>query len=273
MIDVHSHILPGLDDGPHGWEQSLEMARWYVSVGCSEIVATPHHIPGGRWSPSAAQVRVTAQELQQRFDSSGISVRLHIGMEVGLDANLPALLHAEEILLLGPTAHLLVEAPWHQFPHGWEALFYRLFQKTQGIILAHPERCLALRLDAGLVRALIDQGVFFQGNCGSFMGAYGKDVQKTAFSLFNRGCFHLLALDFHYRDFLVMRKDDFLGTLERSLGRDPFRELIDTNPRRLLNGESPQPLQVRRGYSAKMPTKRGLLLRFLFGSGRSFFSC
>jgi protein-tyrosine phosphatase len=271
IIDVHSHILPGLDDGAKDLEESLEMARWYTSIGCHEIVATPHYIPNGRWMPSAVLVRETAAKLQAVIDSSGIPLRLHVGMEVGLDANLPTLLRKGEILTLGPSGYVLIEAPWQQFPHGWETLFYHLLQEVRGIVLAHPERCLALHLDAGLTRTLIDHGVLFQVNCGSLLGAYGKDVQKMAFSLFNQGCLHCFALDFHHRDFLVMRTKDLVGEVQRVLGPSCFFELMGNNPQRLLNGEIPPPLSSTCSHSVKRFLMRWRVPRFLLGGNRHFF--
>ena len=195
MLDVHTHVLPGVDDGPAAVEDSLEMGRIAAASGTTEMVATPHvtwDIP-----TTSAQVADGVAALQDRFDAEGIGVRLRTGGEVALSRGIE--LPDEELaaLRLGGGEWLLVECPLTANAAGFETLLGTLLARGHRILLAHPERSPGLQRDPAALGRLVDAGMLTQVTAGSLTGAFGRTVQQYAYQLVEAGLVHNVASDAH----------------------------------------------------------------------------
>jgi protein-tyrosine phosphatase len=116
MIDLHCHILPGIDDGPKTLYESLEMARIFEQAGYSHVVATPHAVPGTTWMPEPEEIRKQLAELNQAIVNEGINLKILPGMEIALDPLISELVDKGQVQTLAGTSYILIEPPFQRLP-------------------------------------------------------------------------------------------------------------------------------------------------------------
>lgn len=139
MIDLHCHILSGIDDGAADLSVSIEMARAFVMDGVAVVACTPHILPG-LYANSGPQIRAATARLQQTLDEEGIPLRLITGADNHITPNFVAELRAGHLLSLADTRYVLVEPPHHIVPPRMEDLFFNLLVAGYVPILTYPER-------------------------------------------------------------------------------------------------------------------------------------
>ena len=196
MIDLHSHILPGLDDGVRTLEASVDLARRAAESGVEAIAATPHVREDYPTSVEAMN-RVLA-EVRACIEFEHLPVRLLPGGEIGLeqlDVRRPEELRG--FGLGGNPAYLLVEAPYYGLPIDFEERLFRLRALEITPVLAHPERSPALRDDPELIRRIVGSGTLVQLTAGSLAGTEGRSALDAAVALVDAGLAHLAASDAH----------------------------------------------------------------------------
>jgi len=256
MIDLHSHILPGVDDGPKSLDESLGLAEAYANAGFKQIVATPHWISGTAWTPTPQDIQQKVSVFKQALKDHQLDITISQGMEIAFDIDIDSLFEQKKILSLAGGPYVLIESPFQRFPMGWEQIFFRIISKGFIIILAHPERCDQLIGDPSFTENIIGTGVYIQVNCDSFLGGYGKYIQKTAVTLAEKGHIHCLATDSH--DAVHRRPANFsesLAIVEKLIGKKNTHKIAFENPKRVLSGADlvvPEP--IKRAGSRK---KRG----------------
>jgi protein-tyrosine phosphatase len=194
LIDLHSHILPGVDDGPPALSGSLELARAAVAAGTNTMVATPHvGVPHG---VDPAVVGPATAALGQELRRAAISLQVLTGAEIAADRAVE--LHDEVLagLGLGGTRWLLIEPPFAG-PVALEPVLGELRDRGFGVVLAHPERCSGLRLDPAQLERLLGMGAVTSITASSLSGRFGRPVQDFALALLERGWVHNVASDAH----------------------------------------------------------------------------
>ena len=238
MIDLHCHILPGIDDGPKTLPESLEMARIFEQAGYSHVVATPHAVPGTNWMPEAEEIRCQLSELNQAIIKEGIKLKVLMGMEVALDPNIADLLHRSHVKPLAGTSYVLIEPPFQRLPLGWERAIFGVLSNGFKVLLAHPERCAQLTSKLDLCDELIKSGVYFQVNWDSFLGHHGRTTQKMAIYLAGKAYIHCLATDSHdpkSRNAVEVQRA--AETIEELIGPRNLQLISRDNPIRVLRNE------------------------------------
>ena len=199
FVDIHCHLLPGLDDGPATEAEALEMAHVLASAGFSEVYCTPHMLRGAYDNPPA-KVRQAVTVLQASLDRESIPLKLHPGMEYYLDEYLPA--HLEDPLPLGDTPFLLVEASPQANPDFLLDSIYQVARRKLTPVLAHPERCETFHREKDFFSKLRAMGCLFQANIGSFAGVYGETVQHQSIQYLKQGTYDRVGTDAHrFKDF------------------------------------------------------------------------
>ncbi len=197
FIDMHTHILPGIDDGSPSYEESVELARCYVNVGVKKVVATPHYIPGTAWATPADRVLEIVNTLQNTLDTEGVDLKILPGMEIAFHKKLPGRIEQGLVLPLGDSKHYLIEPSFHGGQESLLATLSALLEGGKKVILAHPERIDGFRGELGNIRLLVDRGLLVQVNAGSLLGYFGRSAKELSQSLWGRDCFHLIASDAH----------------------------------------------------------------------------
>ncbi|MDH7497586.1 MAG: phosphotransferase [Syntrophomonadaceae bacterium] len=235
MIDIHAHILPGLDDGPSTWEDALALARAFVRAGYRAVVATPHVVPG-LYPNGRGLILERLGEARRRLAQEGIDLDLHPGAEYFLDPGLVPALEAGELVTVNDAGrHLLVELPSAEMPAFARPVLFELAARGVTPVLAHPERQDYLARSRRLLEELAAGGVLLQVTCGSLTGMFGSGPRRCADWLLRAGLAHYLATDAHVpgrRLAAAARAHQLLG--ERG------QRLVEDNPRALLQGRGPE---------------------------------
>ena len=195
MIDLHCHVLPGIDDGPETIEGSLELARAAAAAGIDTLVATPHvsaHYPN-----DAETIARLVAELGARLAVEGIPVTVLPGAEIAI-THLPEL-DPDELsgLGLGGGPWLLLEPPFSPVAPGLHNALLELRRRGHRLVLAHPERSGALQRDHEVLRSLADAGVLMSITAGSLTGRFGAEVRRQALALAHEGLLHNVTSDAH----------------------------------------------------------------------------
>ena len=198
LIDLHCHILPGVDDGAKSIDDSIAMAELAVRDGIRTIVATPHH-HDGHYINEGAAVRDQVEQLNQVFHDRAIPLTVLPGQEIRYyDGIIDDLEQKRELLTLGDTRYLLLEFPSHEVPRGVEDTMHEF--RIMGIVpvIAHPERNKELANHPDRLEAFIQMGALAQVTSLSITGGFGKGVQQVAFELCSKGLIHVIASDAHH---------------------------------------------------------------------------
>jgi protein-tyrosine phosphatase len=239
MIDIHSHILPGVDDGPKTIQDSLLMVKQAQEAGVEAICATPHIL--NHVTPELDEAINQAFELlRTQAWKVGLKVRLFLGSEIYLRPDVVALRHHHFFSLDRSARYVLMELPLGRFPLGTDRLIYDL--RLEGItpVIAHPERSLVRTDQLQQVEGLARQGALLQINAGSILGRFGRLARRMAERLLELGLAQVVASDAHDvqdRSFCVLR-DAYRRTVD-ILGRDGAEKLFVHNPGSILAGEDP----------------------------------
>ncbi len=196
MIDIHSHILWGLDDGAKNEEISTEMLEIAKKETIEHIIVTPHFIVGhNTYDQSLLAARM--QEVQQKIDQNGWSIQLHMGQELFLDPDLEELWEKGAYASLANSNYLLIEFPMSQIPSYTKDVLYRLQLKGLIPIIAHPERYREIQKDPNQLYEFLERGCFAQINTSSMTGIFGEKVAQTAKILWEHNMVHFVGSDAH----------------------------------------------------------------------------
>jgi len=196
FVDIHCHLLPGVDDGATNWAETLAMARLAVAEGFSTIIATPHQLAGFVHVP-AETAKCRAAEVSRFLAEQYVPLVVRPGAEIRICANIEERIAAGHTLSLGEhEQHVLIELPFELYLP-CDELLATLRQRNIVPIMAHPERNHALRAAPKHVAHLVKSGWLMQITAGSLTGAFGPDVEAFAESLLAERLVHFVATDAH----------------------------------------------------------------------------
>lgn len=189
MVDIHCHILPGVDDGSPSMEGSLEMARMAADTGVTDIIATPHcNLPGdGPGNYRSPELDAALTRLRQALTRESIPLAVHPGAEVFCTPELDRLLDRQRLQTLGGGRYLLAEFYFDESAEFMEQCFRAIRRRGLVPVAAHPERYDAVQRDPYIIRRWFEGGVVIQLNKGSILGRLGRRAQDTALWLLDRG--------------------------------------------------------------------------------------
>ena len=199
MIDVHCHLLPGIDDGPATMAESIELARLAVRNGITHAVATPH-IHAGRWNNDRLGIERLARQFRQELRRAGVRLLVAAAAEVRLDAAILTWVEQDKLPFLGEYKGrrvLLLELPHGRIPLGTDNLTQWLLQRNIQPLIAHPERNKDVIRKLDKLRPLIKQGCLFQLTSGAVAGQFGEPARQRARELLDLGAVHVIASDAH----------------------------------------------------------------------------
>jgi protein-tyrosine phosphatase len=196
VIDLHTHVLPGIDDGPPTMEGSLALAAAALAEGTDILCATPHvvvELPGN----TAPFIAERVAEAQGALDAAGIAVRVVRGGEVALTRAVELTDDELQALHLGGGEWLLAECPLSPTAVGFETILLTLQARGHRIVLAHPERSPALQKRPQLVASLVESGMLTSITAGALRGDFGRTARDVAFRLLEEDLVHNVASDTH----------------------------------------------------------------------------
>lgn len=237
MIDIHTHILPGVDDGSESVEMSLEMLRLAAEGGTSAVVLTPHNNLPGLLQDTA--------KLSERFDmlcamveEEQLPIELIKGMELFATWNLPDLLEQKKVWTLNNTRYFLVEFDFEEEPYFCDRVLARCIEKGFCPVVAHPERYRFVQKSPEMVYRWICAGYGVQINKGSLLGRFGSSARRTAERLMGCGLVSCVASDAHFPWTRTPHMGEILELLEENYGEEYAEMVLYDNPARILDGRA-----------------------------------
>jgi protein-tyrosine phosphatase len=241
VIDLHCHILPGLDDGASDLSVSLNMAKAQVDQGVTVVACTSHILPG-LYHNSGPAIRQATAQLQEILDQEGIALRLTTGADVHMAPDFVAGLRSGKLLSIADSRYVLVEPPHHTAPPQLEDFFFNLVVAGYVPILTHPERLSWVPSRYETIKRLVRSGVWMQVTAGSFSGAFGRNALYWAERLLDDGCVHLIASDAHDTE---RRPPDLAAGHElvaKRVGAEEAQRLVLMRPMGILKDQPPSSL-------------------------------
>lgn len=259
FTDIHSHILPGFDDGAEDDAAFLEMARAAVGGGTARMAATPHCDLDS--DPSViARVAEAVGAYGALLDREGIGLKLLPGLEVRINSGLFRAAEDDELEALrlggaGKAGYILTDLPPIDMPTATADILFQVQLRGFTPILAHPERNRFLSNHIDTVREMAERGIILQVNAGSLEGLYGKTAKRCALALLDEGLAGLVASDAHAPAGRGPDLSPAALIIAERLGEDAVGVLLEANPDLSLAGE---PLMEVRGKTRR----RGSWFRF-----------
>ena len=236
MIDIHSHILYGIDDGSKDIENSVNMAREAEKNGITHICCTPHYLEP-EYISNYIDNEKRLDELKKRLKEENIDVELRLGNEIFITENTLEDLKEKRAINLNDTKYVLVEFPMVNELKCGEKIIDSLILKGFKVIIAHPERYKYVQENPDYIIPYLDKGVIFQSNVGSIIGMYGEGARVCLNSLLKRNMIQVLATDAHKTNSVYYKLDRISSKLKEKITEDYFEELTVLNPQKILNDE------------------------------------
>lgn len=234
-IDLHNHMLFGVDDGATDVNESLAMAEALVKAGYTDVVTTPHCKPD--MDPSTELVDARRTELQRILDQKKIPLRLHAGRENHLTPDYMSRVESGQPQSLAGSKYVLIELPFASTVPGLRDLLFKLMLHKIRPVMAHPERCAQFlnRIDAAL--EVVDAGALLQVEVGSLAGIYGGPAKKYVEALMDEGLVAIAATDAHHPKSTQEIVTSGLKAMTKALGPSKVQLLTEENPAHVLRGE------------------------------------
>jgi len=235
MYDIHSHILPGIDDGAKDLNESLALLRVAQNDGITHMIATPH-IHLGRFNNSTKNLYNDIAILKHEASAAGINIKLAVAAEVRLDIELMALIMSGELPFIGTIdsiKYLLLELPHSHVPQGYDKFIKWLSNRNIRAIIPHPERNRDIQSNPFYIERLKQLGCVFQLTASSLEGAWGDAARAISIDMLRNGLVTYVASDSHS----VKRRPPLLSNAKKIaagiIGEDDAHDLFFYNPKRL----------------------------------------
>lgn len=239
MVDLHCHILPGVDDGAETTEDALEMARLAAASGVKTVVATPHcNLPRAEEDNfDTPGLRARFRDFQQAVKAAEIPLTVCPGAEIFCTPALPQLLRERRLLTLADSKYLLMEFYFDESPEFMERCFSEAAKQGLVPVIAHPERYEAVYRAPELVLRWFRQGYIIQLNKGSILGRLGRHAQTASRFLLQRGLAHAVASDAHSPHVRTPFMGELARHLEEEYAPEYARILLSRNPERIVRNQ------------------------------------
>ena len=234
MVDLHSHIIPKIDDGSQSIETSILMLQEAKKAGFTDIFLTPHYIEN-YYDLDIQTRKEKFEELQKIAKEKNIDINLYLGSEIFINPEIDLLYSKKAILTLNNSRYMLIEIPMNDTILYLDDVIENLTCIGIVPILAHPERYEYVQNDISVCERLIDKGVLFQMNYGSIIGVYGKDVKKTAIKLLKNNYIHFLGSDVHRKESIYTKIESAKKKIIKIIGKEKFDILTIENPNHIIN--------------------------------------
>jgi len=236
MIDIHCHILPGMDDGPGSLNQALDMCRAAAADGIKTIVATPHFRPG-TYEFTGRKVMDTVDLLETAAKGEGLDLRILPGAEVSVSPEMPSCLRKARYLTLNNNGrYFLAELPPLSVPPNWDTFLHSLHLSGLTAIIAHPERNDWFMNHPDVLASAAGRGLLIQVTAMSITGGLGSDARDFSYYLLRHNLVHAISSDAHSADFRRPVLSEACGIAAAIVGRKKAEDLVFTIPQAIIKG-------------------------------------
>lgn len=236
MIDLHCHLLPGVDDGPDTLEESLQLARLAVANGITHSVLTPHIHPG-RYENQLSTLRPLLAAFREALAERQVDLQLTLGGEVRLGLEAIAMINQEEVPMLGQENGfriMLLEFPHSHVLPGSDKLVRHLLDRKIRPMIAHPERNKDVMRSLDKLLPFLEAGCLLQVTAGSLVGDFGGPAQQRAVEMLERGWVTVLASDAHNAKYRPPNLEPGRAAAARLIGEAAANDLVQRRPASIL---------------------------------------
>lgn len=268
MIDLHNHILPGLDDGADTWPKSIDMARMAYEDGIAGIVCTPHWIPG-KYNNQRTQIIAAVNEFRNHLAEKNIALKIYPGAELRLDIALPEKISAGELMTINDTGvYALIELPEDSIPDNLEDFLWHLALKNIKPIISHVERHPLLQKNPKRLVKWVEMGVLTQLTAASVLEKFTPEIRDFSLMLLEHRLVHILVTDSHGRHTRLPKLYEGYETVENVIGREAARKMVYDLPKDIIDGkevftDDPLPFKKKKWFdfslSSLLKLKRELI--------------
>lgn len=260
MIDLHCHLLPGIDDGAPNLETALRMARIAAEDGIEVVACTPHIFPGVFENDSAG-IRQHVARLQVRLSEDGIPLRLSWGADAHVAPNLLERLKAGTVPSLHDSRYFLLEPPHNVAPPNFEAFVFNLIAAGYVPVITHPERLTWIEDHYEMFVDLARRGAWMQITAGSLCGRFGDSARYWGERMLDEGLVHILATDAHSSEKRPPLLAEGMRAASRWVGKEEARHLVETRPRGILMDTPPEALPAMPASTSVKPKTKSWFAR------------
>ena len=236
MIDFHSHILNGIDDGSKTLEESIKILKEEVEFGVTDVVLTPHYIKDSKYNANNKKKEELFKKLKREVKKEKINIKLYLGNEIYIDEGIPKLL-SNKIKTINNTKYVLVELPLNHECLMLDEVLNELTCNNLKPIIAHPERYTCYQGNYAFFANLIENGCILQGNIGRLDGKYGKNAKKMLKNLLKRDMITVIGTDVHHSDSSILKinVEKCLNKIVKN--KEKVANLMFNNAEKILNSE------------------------------------
>ena len=259
MIDIHTHILPNIDDGSKSIEETFNLIKEAKSVGFDSIVLTSHYMEG-YYETNSPEREVWLDAIRENLEAKNIDIKLYLGNEIYMSENIIKLLEEGKATTMNNTSYVLFEMPLNAEPLNLYDIIYEMQQYKIVPILAHPERYSFVQQDPDLIQ----KGVLMQANYGSIIGQYGEKAQVIVKKFFENNMIHMLGSDVHRQNTIYPKIPEILMEINELIGEEKLKELTTINPRLVLQNKRidiEEPHKIELSFKEKLAMLKGESLR------------
>lgn len=258
MIDIHTHILPNIDDGSRSIEETFNLIKEAKNVGFEGIISTSHYIEQ-YYETNTPEREVWINAIYDNLKVKNINVNLYLGNEIYMSENIIQLLEEGKASTINDTSYVLFELPLNIEPLNLYDIIYQMMQYRLVPILAHPERYSYVQKDPELIYDLIEKGVLIQSNYGSIIGQYGKKAQLIVKKMLENNMVHFLGSDVHRQNTIYPKIPQILSEINEIIGDEKLKELTTTNAKLVLKNKR---IDIREPNKIELSLKEKIILNF-----------
>lgn len=255
LVDIHSHILPYIDDGADNWEDALTMLKNAEAEGIVAIVATPHILHNNDYKIET-KIIDAYKELCQRAKQAGLKLKIYLGCEIYAQPDTS--IDHQIATINNNQKYFLIEFPMNSIPQFVPDQFFNFIVNEQIPIVAHPERYICFQKKPQLIYEYVQRGALMQINEGSFRGRYGEMAKLLAFKMLEHNLAHFVASDGHKPNSRTVTLAESYEIITEKFGKELANQLFYSNPIKAIKGE---PIQINNPVQIEGDLKPGFWQR------------
>lgn len=233
MIDIHNHLLIGVDDGPQDEQEALDLMKQAIDNGITDIIVTPHQYSGDFRNPKS-KILEKMEGIKTLIQQHDLNINVYPGQEIRINGELVHELETDINIPLNESQYVLVEFSFTELTNYTEKLFFDLQMKGYTPLIAHPERCRPLMKEPDKLYDLIEKGAIGQVTATSVVGALGEGLQKKSLKLIEHNLVHVVASDAHHATNRPFKLREAYQVIEEKLGTE-YVERLKYNAEAILH--------------------------------------
>jgi len=230
MIDIHNHLIPGVDDGSDSLKLSRRLLKDAIEEGITEICITPHFMKHGPYKVRRNELVFLFEDFKEK--TSDLDIKLYLGNELYIDRQLDELLMNKEICTLNDSRYVLIEFPFEYYRNEYDEYLYNVSLNYQ-VVIAHPERYDYVKKDHSFVDRWLKEGYLLQANSTSL---YSRDSKKAIFDFIEKGELSFMASDAH-NEYRPLSLIEAYNLIVRKFSEETAELLMEENPKRVISNE------------------------------------